>query len=56
MTNALVVAASLPTTSLRADAEKCAETSADWAVAVMPTSARNAPYTRIRRIGRRILA
>ena len=35
MTTARVVAASLPTTSLRVFAEKWAPTSADWAVAVI---------------------
>jgi hypothetical protein len=43
LTNARVVAASLPTTSFSVAVWKWAETMTAWAVAVMPTSARNAP-------------
>jgi hypothetical protein len=53
LTKARVVAASLPTTSLSVAAEKWAETMIPCAVAVIPTSARNAPYTSTRRNGRR---
>jgi hypothetical protein len=43
LTNARIVAASLPTTSFNVAAEKCAETIVACAVAVIPTRARKAP-------------
>jgi hypothetical protein len=52
LTNARTVAASLPTTSLMVAVEKWAPTSTDWAVAVIPMIARNAPNTMPRRTGR----
>jgi hypothetical protein len=54
LTNARVVAESLPTTPFSVAAVRWAETIPAWVVAVIPARARNAPKTMMKRIGRRI--
>ena len=52
VTNIRTSAASVPTTELSVDVEKCAETRTIWAIAVTPTIARKTPKTMMKRTGR----